>query len=136
MTRIGAVAQLGVTAVKGTRLECPERIEVGPGGVTGDRRFFLRSSSDEVQIDARSGPVQAIRSAYDPATERLSLRFADGTMVEGPIGRGKPAAGLVSWDGWRPVRGVVVTGPFNRALSDHLGRARRADRGRRRRPRL
>jgi hypothetical protein len=28
-TRIGEVAQLGVTAVKGTRLECPERIEVG-----------------------------------------------------------------------------------------------------------
>jgi uncharacterized protein YcbX len=121
-THVGVVAQLGVTAVKGTRLECPERIEVGLDGVTGDRRFFLRASADDAQIDARSGPVQAIRSAYDPDTERLSLRFPDGTSVEDRIGRGEPAAGLVSWDGGRPVRGVVVTGPFNRALSDHLGR--------------
>lgn len=120
-TDLGEVAQLGVTAVKGTRLECPERIEVGPGGVVGDRRFFLRSSSDEAQIDARSGPVQAIRSTYDPASDRLSLRFPDGTTVEDRIGRGEPAAALVSWDGGRPVRGVVVTGPFNRALSAHLG---------------
>jgi uncharacterized protein YcbX len=121
-TDVGEVAQLGVTAIKGTRLECPERIEVGPGGVAGDRRFFLRSSSDGLQIDARSGPVQAIRSAYDPATERLSLRFPDGTTVEDRIGRGEAAAGLVSWDGGRPVRGLVVTGPFNRALSAQLGR--------------
>jgi uncharacterized protein YcbX len=121
-THVGEVAQLGVTAVKGTRLECPERIEVGPGGVAGDRRFFLRSSSDELQIDARSGPVKAIRSAYDPATERLSLRFPDGTTVEDRIGRGDAAAGLVSWDGGRPVRGVVVAGPFSHALSDHLNR--------------
>jgi uncharacterized protein YcbX len=121
-THVGEVAQLGVTAVKGTRLECPDRIEVGPGGVAGDRRFFLRAGSDHVQIDARSGPVQAIRSAYDPSTETLSLRFPDGTAVEDRIGRGGPAAGLVSWDGGRPVRGVVVTGPFNRALSAHLGR--------------
>jgi uncharacterized protein YcbX len=121
-THVGEVAQLGVTAVKGTRLECPERIEVGPGGVAGDRRFFLRSSSDEVQIDARSGPVQAIRSAYDPTTERLTLRFPDGTTVEDRIGRGEAAAGLLSWDAGRPVRGVVVTGPFSRALSAHLDR--------------
>jgi uncharacterized protein YcbX len=122
MTRVGAVAQLGVTAVKGTRIECPERIEVGPGGVAGDRRFFLRSSPDELQIDARSGPVQGIRSSYDPATEMLSLRFPGGTTVEDRIGRGEPAAGLVSWDGGRPVHGAVVTGPFNRALSEHLGK--------------
>ena len=121
-SEVAEVAQLGVTAVKGTRLECPERIEVGHGGVAGDRRFFLRSSSDRTQIDARSGPVQAIRSAYDPATETLSLRFPDGTTVEDRIGRGEPAAALVSWDGGRPVHGVVVTGPFNHALSAHLGR--------------
>jgi uncharacterized protein len=120
-TEVGEVAQLGVTAVKGTRLECPRQIEVGPGGVAGDRRFFLRSTSDDVQIDARSGPVQAIRSAYDPITETLSLRFPDGTTVEDRVGRGVPAAGRVSWDGGRPVHGVVVTGPFNRALSAHLG---------------
>jgi uncharacterized protein len=120
-THVGEVAQLGVTAVKGTRLECPERVEVGPGGVAGDRRFFLRACSDDVQLDARSGPVQAIRSAYDPATEILSLRFPDGTTVEDRIGRGEPAAGLVSWDGRRPVRGVLVSGQFNRALSAHLG---------------
>jgi uncharacterized protein YcbX len=121
-SEVGAVAQLGVTAVKGTRLECPERIEVGPGGAAGDRHFFLRACSDDVQIDARSGPVQAIRSAYDPATETLSLRFPDGTTVKDRVGRGAPAAGRVSWDGGRPVRGIIVTGPFNRALSAHLDR--------------
>jgi uncharacterized protein YcbX len=121
-THVGEVAQLGVTAVKGTRLECPQRIEVRLGGVVDDRRFFLRASSDDTQIDARSGPVQAIRSAYDPATEVLSLRFPDGTTVEDRIGRGEVAAALVSWDGGRPVRGVIVTGPFNAALSAHLGR--------------
>ena len=121
-TQVGEVAQLGVTAVKGTQLECPERIEVGPGGVAGDRRFFLRAGSDDAQIDARSGPVQAIQSAFDPATETLWLRFPDGTTVEDRVGRGAPAAGLVSWDAGRPVHGVLVTGPFNRALSAHLGR--------------
>lgn len=121
-TEVGAVAQLGVTAVKGTRLECPERIEVGPGGVAGDRRFFLRAGSDDAQIDARSGPVQAIRSAYDPTTQTLSLRFPDGTTVEDRVGRGEPAAALVTWDGGRTVHGVAVTGPFNRALSAHLDR--------------
>jgi uncharacterized protein len=121
-TDVGEVAQLGVTAVKGTRLECPERIEVGPDGVAGDRQFFLRSGADQAQIDARSGPVTAIRSAYDPASEWLSLRFPDGTTVEGRIGRGEPAAARVSWDKGRPVGGLIVTGPFNRALSAHLGR--------------
>jgi uncharacterized protein YcbX len=121
-TEVGEVAQLGVTAVKGTRLECPDRVEVGLGGVAGDRRFFLRSSADDVQIDARTGPVQAIRSSYDPGTETLSLRFPDGTTVKDRVGRGEAAAGLVSWDGGRAVRGVVVTGPFSHALSSHLGR--------------
>jgi uncharacterized protein YcbX len=120
---VGEVARLGVAAVKGTRLESPERIEVGPDGVTGNRRFFLRTRSDEAQVDARTGPVQTIRSAYDPATDLLTLRFPDGATVADRVVRGRPAAARISWDGGRPIYGALVDGPFGDALTAHLGRA-------------
>jgi uncharacterized protein len=121
--QVGQVAALGVAAIKGTRLESPERIEVGPDGVAGSRRFFLRTCADEAQVDARTGPVQSIRSAYDPAGDRLTLRFPDGVTITERVVRGPTVAGRVTWDGGRPVHGARVEGPFGDALSAHLGTA-------------
>jgi uncharacterized protein YcbX len=101
------------------RLHHPEEIALEPFGVASNRRFYLIDEHGDLINATDHGPLLAIDPDYDPATERLSLRFPDGEVIEGPAAAlGEP----VRTDFYgRPVNGNVLEGPWAAALSSYAG---------------
>jgi len=112
------VAWISTTPVKGMRmLEAPQ-IELTRQGAVDDRQFFLIDGDGRMVSATRLGPLMEIVPEYrpGPGERSLSLRFPDGSVVEGPIGHDDPVE--VSFYGLglsvRP-----VAGPFSQAISGH-----------------
>ncbi|MDP8910679.1 MAG: MOSC domain-containing protein [Actinomycetota bacterium] len=116
------VSLLSITPVKSLGLHHPREVTVGPRGVEENRRFFLTGAGGRLFGGTKHGPLVQIRADYDPERERLSLRFPDGSVVDGEIELG-PAT-RTSFYG-RTVPGRVVEGPWSAALSDYAGTALR-----------
>lgn len=115
------VAQLSVTAVKGTRLRTVERVLLRSSGVLEDRRFFIIDARNRM-VNAKSlGALQTIVADYDHEERRLTLRFpgaGDAGAVSARVELG-PAAQVRFYS--RSREGRLVEGPFAEALSRHLG---------------
>jgi uncharacterized protein YcbX len=114
-----AVRELAVAVVKGTRLQHPGSVEVGPDGIPDDRRFHVVAASGR-QLGAVRSALTTIECDWEPATGRLALRFPDGSVAEGVVGHGDQRGAFVPWDGNRPVAGREVVGPWSEALSAYL----------------
>jgi MOSC domain-containing protein len=115
-----SLARLCVTPVKGTRLRHPSTALLGPGGIEGNRRFFLVDADGRLFSGSDHGPLVAVEADHDPLSDRLVLTFPDDTSVaasalaEGPV---------ESTDFYgRTVRSREVGGPFTEALSAYVGR--------------
>ena len=79
------------------------------------------------------GPLQLIHATYDEAAARLTLRFPDGTTVDGDTVAGDE---LTTNFHRRPRAARRVAGPWDEALSETVGESLRlVARRRRRRPR-
>ena len=120
LTPMPTVRKLAVTPVKGLALLHPAAIELEPGGAVGNRRFYLVGPDGRNRSGLAFGPLAAIVAEYDPAAERLTLRFPDGTAVSGDAA----ATGEhldVRWSRTRRLQGHVVDGPFAAALSRYVG---------------
>lgn len=114
------VAWITMTFVKGFRLTERTEVELGPRGVAGNRRFYLVDDEGNMINGKRLGRLLELESDYDPAAERLALRFPDGTRVEDAVVSGEPIETLFYG---RPVRSTLVEGPFSAAMSDWAGRS-------------
>lgn len=114
------VARLSVAPVKSTALHHPEEVRVEVFGVPENRRFYFVNVAGRLLGGARHGPLVSIRADYDPARERLSLRFPGGREVRGPVhlAAGEPRV-TVFWG--RLVEGHDVEGPFSDAVSEFVG---------------
>jgi uncharacterized protein len=116
---VRAVSLLSYTPVKGLALVHPREVEVTPDGVADNRRFYLISENGRRYEITKDGRTALVVPAYDAAAETLSLRFPDGTAVEGPV----ELDGAVVTDFYgRPVSGRVVRGPWAEALSAFIGK--------------
>jgi MOSC domain-containing protein len=114
-----SLARINVTPVKGTTLHHPERVELTPEGIPGNRRFYLIGDRSELFSGPAFGPLVRIRADHDHAAETLTLRFPDGIEVAGSTDELGEA---VTTDFFgRPVRSHVVEGPFSDALSAYVG---------------
>jgi uncharacterized protein YcbX len=112
------VSLLSYTPVKGLALVHPHEVEVTPEGVVDNRRFYLIREDGRRYEIAKDGRTALVVPAYDAAAETLSLRFPDGTAVEGPV----ELDGEVITDFYgRSVSGRVVKGPWAEALSAFIG---------------
>jgi uncharacterized protein YcbX len=111
---------MNVTPVKGMALQHPDRVSLEPMGIAGDRRFYLVDESGALCNGGRYGMLHEVHPAYDPECERLSLRFPDGTMVEGEAA-GQGASEVTDFYG-RAVAAHAVDGPFSTAISGFVGR--------------
>jgi len=114
------VSKLAIAPVKGLALRHPTEVILGPHGVGQNRRFFLVGPDGRHRSGLAFGPLAAIVPDYDDASERLTLRFPDGAVVDGD------AAALdgevhVPWGASRVIHAHAVRGPFARALSDYVG---------------
>jgi uncharacterized protein YcbX len=100
------------------RLVSVEAIELETTGVRGDRRFYLVDDDGGLVNAKRVPPLLTVRAAVEDG--RLSLRFVDGTVVEGEVQR--LGAHVETNFFGRPVVGRVVDGPWAEPLSELAGR--------------
>ncbi len=112
------VVRLRIAPVKGLALLDREEVEVGPEGVGEDRRFFLVGPDGRHRSGLAHGPLVRIVPDYDPADERLTLRFPSGETVAGSA----EAIGDVVHVPWseRALHARAVPG-FDDALTAYAG---------------
>ena len=115
-----SVVGLAFTPVKGTRL-CPvDRLQIGPAGPVGDRRFYVVDDRDRMVNAKTVGQLSAVVAAVDGDT--LSMTFPDGTVIAGTVNGGAPITTRF-YSLMREDR--VVSGPWAEALSEQTGQALR-----------
>jgi uncharacterized protein YcbX len=119
---VPTVSQINVAPVKALGLVHPDEVVLEPTGVRENRRFHLVDERGRRYNQLRDGKLVQIRPEYDAASERLTLRFPDGTVVDGEV---VPAEEIAVDFYGRRVRGRIVDGPWSEALSRWAGRALR-----------
>ena len=113
------VVRISIAPVKSLALVHPDEIEIGPHGVSGNRRFWLVDEDGRLFNNKRFGPMQRIRPEWDEDTRTLALTFPDGERVEGAVELGE----AVVRDLWgEPTSSRQVLGPWQDALSRFAGR--------------
>jgi uncharacterized protein len=114
------VVRISVAPVKSLGLVHPEEVMLQPGGVVGNRRFWLRDEQGALYAGKRDGSLMQIRPEWDEETRRLALTFPDGERVDGVVELGEEIeANLYSWN---RLRSRKVHGPWEAAISDYVGR--------------
>jgi uncharacterized protein YcbX len=116
---VQVVSRLTVGPVKGLAVHHPEEIRIERGGVPGNRQFLLLDETGRLFSGIRNGKLVTVRPEYRRDPERLTLRFADGTVVEDEVRLGE-AVTVDLWDVPRPSH--LVDGPFAAALSELVGK--------------
>lgn len=116
----GRVVRLRIAPVKGLALLERDEVEIGPDGVSDDRRFVLLGPDGRHRSGLAHGPLVRIVPDYDAAAERLTLGFPDGRVLSADArGEGEPFE--MPWayrDGAVRVRHVPA---FDEALSTYVG---------------
>ena len=112
--------RISIAPVKSLALQHPQEVLLGPSGVTLDRLFYLVDPWGRLVTGSAFGPLVRVASTYDPEADRLTLRFPEGGVAQGPgAATGQP----VQTDFYgRQVGAHIVDGPFAEALSTFAGR--------------
>jgi uncharacterized protein YcbX len=108
---ISPVKSLALQRIDGARLEKP--------GIPGDRAFFMIDAQAKFFTQREHFPMVQVRAAYDVASDRLTLTFPDGAVVEDTPGAGEPIE--TTGHAGRPIDAFLVGGPFAEALSEFAG---------------
>lgn len=116
------VTGLAVTAVKGTRVQAVDSVNLGRHGAEGNRAFYVVDDRGWMLNGKQVGELQAVVAQYDRECGSLALTFPDGRSVCGPVRYGdKLPTRFFSLEVW--ARGL--DGPWNAALSEFAGRSLR-----------
>jgi MOSC domain-containing protein len=116
---VATVARISIAPVKGLGLVQLDAVELERTGVAANRRFHVVDADGRRFNQLRNGELVRIRPDYDPEREHLTLAFPDGVTATGGVRLG----GEIVTDFYgRPVRGRLVEGPWNAALSEFAGR--------------
>ena len=114
----GVVTSISYAPMKGLRLVHVEEVELELTGVRNNRRFHLITSEGRLVNGKVAGTLVQVAASTDRDGTTLSLRFPDGSMLEGSVTLGD----LVETDFWgRQVAGRLVEGPFSERLSSFAG---------------
>lgn len=117
------IVRINTTPVKGTGLQQPGQVALGPAGVHENRRFHFIDARGTMINGKRAGGLVRLRSDYAAEADRLSIGFPDGRRVEDRV-RSTGEAVTTDFYG-RPVHGHVVDGPWGDAVSEFVGIALR-----------
>ncbi len=109
------VSWLSVAPVKGLALAQRDAVVLERYGVLENRRFYLVDDRGRFVNGMRDSVLFQVRADYDAARDTLSLRFPDGTTVDGAIDFGEPVETIFYR---RRVTGRLVVGPWAAALSE------------------
>jgi uncharacterized protein YcbX len=114
----GVVTSISYAPMKGLGLVHVEEVELELTGVRDNRRFHLITSEGRLVNGKVAGTLVQVAASTDRDGTTLSLRFPDGSTLEGSVALGD----LVETDFWgRQVAGRLVDGPFSERLSSFAG---------------
>lgn len=113
-----SIVGISIAPVKSLHVVNPNEVEVGHGGVAGDRRFWLVDGGGRLFNDKRKPELLRVRVEWDEATRRLALEFPDGPRVEGIVEPGEQVEATLYG---RPHPSRAVAGPWQEALSEYAG---------------
>src|SRR2546423_1811953 len=113
------VVRISIAPVKSLGLVHPESVDLGTGGVAGDRRFWMLDADGRLFNNKRDGPMMRIRPAWDETTRELAIHFPDGSEVTGTVELGQRVAAVLYGE---PHPSRQVLGPWEDAISAHVGR--------------
>ena len=114
----GHVKRISIAPVKSLGLVHPDSVELGRGGVVGDRRFWMVYDEGRL-LNGKICPVMMrVRPDWDEASRRLTLRFPDGRDVDGVVELGEPFDATLYGE---PHPSRRVRGPWQDALSEFSG---------------
>jgi uncharacterized protein len=114
----GRITRISVAPVKGLGLTHPESVELGRGGVVGDRRFWMHTDEGRV-VNAKLCPqLLLIEPSWDESTQQLSLRFPDGEEITGEVRLGEQTSPALYG---KDHASRTVEGPWQDALSRFAG---------------
>ena len=116
---MAAVSRISIAPVKGLGLVHPDEVTLEKTGVAANRRFHIVDADGRRYNQLRNGQLVRVKPEYDPESERLTLRFSDGSVADGTVALGE---GITTDFYGRPVSGNVVKGPWSNALSAWAGR--------------
>jgi len=116
------VTSITYAPVKGLGLVHVDQVELELTGVRENRRFHLIDDDGRLINGKFAGALVRVAANADRDGESLSLRFPDGSVLDGPVALGE-AVGTNFYG--RPVAGRLVNGTFAEALSEHAGRSLR-----------
>src|SRR4051812_861748 len=105
---------ISYTPVKGLALLQPASVELTERGVFDDRRFHVIDARGRLTNGKRLGVLQQVRPAWDEESAVLGLTFPDGETVSDAVRLSEENTTIFYG---RPVRGRLVDGPWNEALS-------------------
>lgn len=114
------VARFSIAPVKSMALQHPDRVRLESFGVVEDRHFYLTETDGRLVSGSKNGSLMRINATYDASHEWLSVRFPDGSVVEGDATTVGEAVSTSFYG--RPVSGRAVVGPWAEAVSSYLGR--------------
>jgi hypothetical protein len=114
----GRVAWIQIAPVKGLGLVELEEAWLSEVGIPENRRFHLIDARGRLVNGKLYGRLVQIRPHYDAAREHLALALPGGTRVEDDVALGDE---VVTVFYGRPVRGRLVEGPFDEAISAFMG---------------
>lgn len=110
------ISWISRTPVKALALEHPAEVELGEGGVEGDRRFYLVGQAGRLISNKDFPAFQLIRARYDAGV--LSFTLTDGSEVTGTVEHGEE----VTTRFHRRERAArLVVGPWSDVLSELAG---------------
>ncbi len=112
------VETIHIAPVKSLGLVHPDTVRVERRGIAEDRRLYLIDRQGRLVTQRMLGPLVQITSQYQSEPEWLDLHFPDGMRLAGRLELGEAVLTPI-WG--RYVRGRVLQGQWNRALSEFCG---------------
>jgi MOSC domain-containing protein len=113
------ITRLTMTPVKATRLHTVDRLELGPEGVSDNRRFYVIDDRDRMINSKIAGELQTVIAEYSDSERTLRLALPDGRVVDGQVRLGDEVE--VRFFSMQRA-GRLVEGPWSEALSEVAGR--------------
>jgi len=112
------VEAIHLAPVKSLGLVHPKTVHIERQGIAEDRRLYVIDQQGRLVTQRTHGQLVQVAPQYQSQPEWLSLHFPDGRSLAGPLTLGEA---IVTQIWGRHVRGRVVQGDWNQALSDFCG---------------
>ena len=112
---MSTIAAIYTSPIKSLALRQADSVQVGPAGISDDRRFHLIDGSGRLLTQRQRPRLVRVSAEYDALDERLAFEFPDAETLEDTVSLGDAVVTQI-WG--RQVPGRVVDGPWNAALSE------------------